>query len=205
MMMKLVRFFLVAMMGISANSYAAMVTENWAGYVSYTSSNVDSFTNGERLTWSVTYDNALYTANKYLDSDGSVVETLNGTPFDGTSGHQYFSNATFSFGDIFTRLLDGDTVNDHANTNWGFTYNYTFYTGASASVQSFQGLDSSHFSLNNSRGNFDIYGINTGFRQVSIDSAAKISPSPVPVPAAVWLFGTGLLGLLGFNRRKNKA
>ena len=27
-------------------------------------------------------------------------------------------------------------------------------------------------------------------------------PSPVPVPAAVWLFGSGLLGLVGFARRK---
>ena len=25
--------------------------------------------------------------------------------------------------------------------------------------------------------------------------------APVPVPAAVWLFGTGLLGLLGFTRK----
>jgi hypothetical protein len=28
------------------------------------------------------------------------------------------------------------------------------------------------------------------------------APSEVPVPAAVWMFGTGLLGLLGLNRRK---
>ena len=28
------------------------------------------------------------------------------------------------------------------------------------------------------------------------------APSPVPVPAAVWLFGTGLLGLIGFSKRK---
>jgi hypothetical protein len=26
--------------------------------------------------------------------------------------------------------------------------------------------------------------------------------APIPVPAAVWLFGSGLLGLLGFSRRK---
>jgi len=27
-------------------------------------------------------------------------------------------------------------------------------------------------------------------------------PSPVPVPAAMWLFGSGLIGLVGFARRK---
>jgi len=28
------------------------------------------------------------------------------------------------------------------------------------------------------------------------------SVSPVPVPAAIWLFGTALIGLVGFNKRK---
>jgi hypothetical protein len=31
------------------------------------------------------------------------------------------------------------------------------------------------------------------------------TPSTVPIPAAVWLFGTGLAGLLGVNRKKAKA
>jgi len=29
--------------------------------------------------------------------------------------------------------------------------------------------------------------------------------SPVPVPAAIWLFGTGLLGLIGFRKRRKAA
>ncbi|MCP4310957.1 MAG: hypothetical protein GY790_06815 [Bacteroidetes bacterium] len=29
-----------------------------------------------------------------------------------------------------------------------------------------------------------------------------IAANPVPVPAAVWLFGSGLLGLIGYSRRK---
>jgi hypothetical protein len=32
---------------------------------------------------------------------------------------------------------------------------------------------------------------------------ATLSPQPVPVPAAVWLFGSGLLSLVGARRRKN--
>jgi len=34
---------------------------------------------------------------------------------------------------------------------------------------------------------------------------AVITPSAVPVPAAVWLFGSGLIGLLGFARKKSHA
>jgi hypothetical protein len=26
--------------------------------------------------------------------------------------------------------------------------------------------------------------------------------NPVPVPAAIWLFGTGLIGLVGFSKRR---
>jgi hypothetical protein len=33
----------------------------------------------------------------------------------------------------------------------------------------------------------------------------QLSLSPVPVPAAIWLFGTALLGLVGFNRRRKHA
>ncbi len=45
--------------------------------------------------------------------------------------------------------------------------------------------------------------------QVSIDigsgnSLRVLSVSAVPVPAAVWLFGSGLLGLVGIARRKSK-
>jgi len=35
--------------------------------------------------------------------------------------------------------------------------------------------------------------------QVSIDIGA---PAPVPLPAAIWLFGSAMMGLLGINRRK---
>jgi hypothetical protein len=31
-----------------------------------------------------------------------------------------------------------------------------------------------------------------------------VQVTPVPLPAAVWLFGSGLLGLISFARRKIK-
>jgi hypothetical protein len=31
------------------------------------------------------------------------------------------------------------------------------------------------------------------------------TPSAVPVPAAVWLFGTGILGLIGYGKRRSRA
>jgi hypothetical protein len=38
------------------------------------------------------------------------------------------------------------------------------------------------------------------------ESGLAIAPvSPVPVPAAIWLFGTGLIGLIGFTKRRKPA
>ncbi len=45
-----------------------------------------------------------------------------------------------------------------------------------------------------------------GFNAVfNLTSPGLITPSAVPVPAAVWLFGSGLLGLVGVARRKKAA
>ena len=45
-------------------------------------------------------------------------------------------------------------------------------------------------------------GLNVNFDIGSGNSLTVLSVSAVPVPAAVWLFGSGLIGLLGFARRR---
>jgi hypothetical protein len=45
-------------------------------------------------------------------------------------------------------------------------------------------------------------GLNVNFDIGSGNSLTVLSVSSVPVPAAVWLFGSGLIGLVGFARRK---
>jgi hypothetical protein len=55
--------------------------------------------------------------------------------------------------------------------------------------------------------NPDINWLNDGFINVTISSKDGIAtfdnPSAVPVPAAAWLFGTGLLGFAGLRKRKS--
>jgi hypothetical protein len=41
--------------------------------------------------------------------------------------------------------------------------------------------------------------------EVEANIDTYFSPSPVPVPAAVWLFGSGLIGLVGIARRKKES
>lgn len=51
---------------------------------------------------------------------------------------------------------------------------------------------------------FSAFNANFDILSVHFDSFVP-TPSAVPVPAAVWLFGSGLLGLVGIARRKKKA
>lgn len=49
---------------------------------------------------------------------------------------------------------------------------------------------------------FDLNGNPISGEFSSVDGLALYDPSVVPVPAAVWLFGSGLIGLIGLARRK---
>lgn len=62
----------------------------------------------------------------------------------------------------------------------------------------------------------DVDDILNGFWYINIHTAENLGGeirgqvlpgtfNPVPIPAAIWLFGSGLLGLVGAARRKNKA
>ena len=48
-------------------------------------------------------------------------------------------------------------------------------------------------------------GQEPGFNGVTGDDFPVSGTSPIPVPAAVWLFGSGLVGLVGVARRRKKA
>jgi hypothetical protein len=49
-------------------------------------------------------------------------------------------------------------------------------------------------------GGLDIFGASAGF---DLDAVSISSPAAVPVPAAAWLFGSGLLGFAGLRKRRN--
>ena len=70
----------------------------------------------------------------------------------------------------------------------------------------------SNGSLISSIGDFDLSGLGgltsltlTGASLTTLFSLNGLTVSSVPVPAAAWLFGSGLLGLSGFARRRKRA
>jgi len=53
--------------------------------------------------------------------------------------------------------------------------------------------------------NGELYFLGMGVLDSGTLAAYKVSVSAVPVPTAVWLFGSGLIGLLGFAKRKARS
>lgn len=100
----------------------------------------------------------------------------------GPHGPMTGANECYSLGYTFT-----DPINNRVNEAMDSVYNLSFTFNHSASDMVL---------------NFSAYGLQ-GLADESwgLDKV-KVEVSAVPVPSAVWLFGSGLLGLIGIARRK---
>ena len=99
-------------------------------------------------------------------------------------------------------------------TGW-YTFQHRFYNDGGVLAVDLSIFDSSSslihmWTLSASDAIADVGGnrygwfANNEFGLLAIDNTS-LSTSAVPVPAAVWLFGSGLLGLVGISRRKKTA
>lgn len=62
--------------------------------------------------------------------------------------------------------------------------------------------DEDHHSSHGHHGNGHDHGHDGDNEDGDHDHSSGGGPSGVPVPAAMWLFGSGMIGLLGFGRKK---
>ena len=101
-------------------------------------------------------------------------------------------------------LLDGGTtIGSSANGNFTETLSGNGYT-LDGTTEWFIGADGLLANVYTLDGDGDgIAGMNLYFNGVLNEIAdVSLTTSAVPVPAAVWLFGSGLIGLASFARRK---
>jgi len=117
------------------------------------------------------------------------------TFFGGTGMHQTTSPVTFTGG-------SGSTVDMSGwNVNWnGIASIPLVQQSASIACSTTSCSDSSTYTID---GAFHVAG--AGFTTVAYYLHLEGHVTAVPVPAAVWLFGSGLLGLAGVARRRKSS
>lgn len=146
-----------------------------------------------------------------------TLDYFNGTIADGTEADTVDLSVSLSFtaptGFVENFLFNLDLIN---TTN-------TSDPNASADIVNFDNtVPSNFFTLDGIDYTLEFLGfgaltgdgftVEDSFRvlegsSASVDLLGRITSTPgvVPVPAAVWLFGTALIGLVGFGKRKSKS
>jgi len=108
-----------------------------------------------------------------------------------------FNNMSILFGNT----LYTDEMDVEGGAAMFFTAEGIFDGISYLSVLESPGFESNGFV----NGPFDVSGYdNTGLVDGTWQVGSYSSISAVPVPAAIWLFGSGLIGLAGIGRRKNQ-
>ena len=125
------------------------------------------------------------------------VSTVSATLFDG-------GNAVLATGSISDFVLEplGSTIDGMFTSDAG---TYTF-SGEIASIQAFTangGFVLSGFTGDSADVDFGFISVTPGISILGLSGdTLDFTPTPVPVPAAVWLFGSTLIALVGVRRSK---
>ncbi len=226
--MKLARLFsfICIMLSVyTSSSYAGIITEQWQGTIQNVGNN-NGFTSGDIITWSVTYDNIGRIAHSYNDGlngiaeygagDDTLVSTWCSNPGQLNCDLNFntdtlLSDATIEFGNVFNVLLANSIFSDFVESDGNNSMSFVRddYWGGNTFSQS---GDARSFGSNDVGANWEIsgtYNQNTlnGSIFLSANNLALMSTTAatVPVPAALWLFGSGLIGLIGMKRKSSKA
>ena len=139
------------------------------------------------------YNYADHDAWAYSNSSVSMFFTITDNDYDFTfdSNSLYTSNdATISYG--LYDYQSGTYLVDNIFSNTIETASFTETLGLGDYWLYLQGVS------------YGGYDMDSGYASGNFNaSLTAIAPSAVPVPAAVWLFGSGLVGLAGIARRKS--
>jgi hypothetical protein len=133
------------------------------------------------------------TAGDIITATGSFTANL------GTIGNE---TGTVSFA-----TGSGNTMSINLNGTFLFASDDIGYgTGGGPSLDFLSGsLTNFDFYKSSTPYSFDSYGLYFDDFDALFGTWTSTTLTPVPVPAAVWLFGSGLLGLVGIARRKKRA
>jgi hypothetical protein len=181
---------------------------------------------GHALEWAVL--GSQYDGSNGPNDPGNQVAGTALTVFDfatGTSANTKVKGMTFANNATIGAGFNGDMQSLEAagytaggtsyqlqNVNYNVWGEGTGAVGGSTNLYG-AGLDQAGVALNQAVSLFGVTGNGNALKlqsyllgsNLTLNSAGVLSVSSVPLPAAVWLFGSGLLGLIGVGRRKAAA
>lgn len=196
--------------GGASPSYAAMMQTIWTATVSDAQSTAapDLFTNGEVFTATTIYDDAVRRFTRYGDGPNGIAEfgsgddTIINTTNLSTS-YTYTDNVEFELSSNFYTLFNNFSDTTVENEAWQQLY----YSGTRFQYKGDGFMFEFRDNFQGETGivfiellNYQYYSGIATFSDVTVTTSVY-SPS-VPVPAAAWLFISGLIGLAGFAKRK---
>jgi hypothetical protein len=132
-------------------------------------------------------------APPFINTYAELGTTL--TPF-GTGGSVFPTSGA-------GKIVDSQdiVVNPFVSVDKGVDVGAGLSTSGGSTVLNFESASGSI----NSGGPFDLMSVIVAFGltdQTGVGMSGKVEQTPVPIPASVWLFGSGLLGLIGIARRR---
>ena len=152
---------------------------------------------------------------------GGVWKAIASTPFVDARDNAVVditSNGVFNMGGEqvasgFGDMWDGDLSNPISYDEYGVNTISEVWTGSTSSGFGDPGLELGSlagFSDNMTSGLSTVSGSDwvqrvnqDGFQQLTLYGLSEVlTVTAVPEPAVIWLFGTGLLGLIGFSKRR---
>ncbi len=159
--------------------------------------------------WSGTYSLTLLNGTNGALYGTSVTNPNNAWSFNFSSGNFSMDGGTLTAGG-FSYLPASGTLADNGNGTYTASYSFGFGPAPAVATTTTWDITQTGNSIILTTLDTELDGINgTSFTNIFgtvspvMDGTASVSA--VPVPAAVWLFGSGLMGLVGVARKRKVA
>jgi len=208
-------FVSLVLLTSSSTAFSAIVNYSFTGVITDLDASLTStFSIGAELkgAFSVESDNPTIQSTRTIYSvptinvsigDNYTMTALNGSMIISSSGFSSPVTASFSVSSSSQSVISGEPVNGQIPGYFGIQLDWFNVPSPfiSESLPDYVPLNAQEFDFLSNTGLLDRSNINFPDDYVRL-SYTVTSIQAVPVPAAVWLFGTGVLGLVGSAKRK---